>query len=322
MKLYVLTSTLGFLALLLGTAWISLESARAVGFTPPPDNVAPRQGTGGAARSGFQFTPPPENTAPRQGTGGAARTGFTPPSDNAAPRQGTGGAARTGFTPPSDNAAPRQGTGGAARTDFIPPSDNAAPQQSAGGSSRTLSAAALYWGVRALVPQSYYGTTLKERPALLIYLPASNAKEAVFSVKDENRNLLYQMVVPVSGQEGVVTLQLPETAPPLEVGKNYQWYVALKLDGELTPRSPFVDGWIKRIEASPALAKDLATENPLDVAEALGAHGVWYDCVSTLAALRATRPTDEALLGHWQELLGSVGLENVVSAPLLVLSQR
>ncbi|MDY6781883.1 MAG: DUF928 domain-containing protein [Cyanobacteriota bacterium] len=339
MKLYVLTSTLGLLAILLGTTWIGSQSARAIDFTPPPDNAAPREGSGGAARSGFQFTPPPDNNAPRQGAGGASRTTFTPPPDNSAPRQGAGGAARTDFIPPSENTAPRQGAGGAARTDFIPPSentaprqgaggaartdfippsDNTAPQQAAGGSSRTLSPSALYLGVQALVPQSYYGTTLKEHPTILIYLPASNAEEAVFSIKDENRNLLYQMVVPISGKAGVIALQLPDTAPSLEVGQNYQWYMALKLDGELTPRSPFVDGWIERVEPSPALVKALATENSLEVAEALGANGVWYDCVATLAALRSTQPADPILTGHWEELLGSVGLDNVVSAPLVL----
>jgi Domain of Unknown Function (DUF928) len=321
MKLAILASTLGATLLLLGTAWTSLGKVRAIGFTPPSDNSAPRQGSGGASRSGFSFTPPSDNRAPRQGSGGASRTGFTPPSDNRAPRQGSGGASRTGFTPPSDNRAPRQGAGGASRDGFTPPPDNATPQQTAGGSSRTPSPTALYLGVQPLVPQSYYGTTLQEHPTILVYMPTSNAREVIFSLKDEQKNLVYQMVVPTTGEAGVISLQLPETAPPLEVGQNYQWYIALKLDGELTPRSPFVDGWIQRIEPSPELAQSLKKEDALEVAAALGANGVWYDCVATLASLRSVQPMDRTLFGHWQELLGSVGLENITLVPLVVSSQ-
>jgi Domain of Unknown Function (DUF928) len=173
-----------------------------------------------------------------------------------------------------------------------------------------------------LMPQSFYGTTISGHPTILVYLPASEAQEAVFSLKDEERNLRYYVTVPISGKAGVYAFQFSADAPALEVNKNYQWFVALKREGSLTPGSPFVDGWIKRIEASPQLSASLSTplvqDDVLAQAKVFGAAGVWYDSVAALASLRSQQPNSETIATHWNELLTSVGLQEISTAPLLV----
>ncbi|NJM99623.1 MAG: DUF928 domain-containing protein, partial [Phormidesmis sp. RL_2_1] len=132
----------------------------------------------------------------------------------------TGGASRGNFfTPPADNSAPRSATGGASRGSFfIPPADdNTAPQGSTGGASRGLDSASSDWADEAVVntsdtarsniygvteaatlisaaasmlavmPESFYGTTLEARPTILVYVPASTADTAVFSLKQKLR---------------------------------------------------------------------------------------------------------------------------------------
>jgi hypothetical protein len=47
--------------------------------------------------SAATFTPPTDNSAPREGSGGASRGAFIPPADNSAPREGSGGASRGAF---------------------------------------------------------------------------------------------------------------------------------------------------------------------------------------------------------------------------------
>jgi hypothetical protein len=42
----------------------------------------------------------------------------------------------------------------------------------------------------------------------MVYLPASNAKEAVFSLKDEAGNMQHQMTIPVAGKSGVIAVKL------------------------------------------------------------------------------------------------------------------
>ncbi|OKH55199.1 hypothetical protein NIES2101_04335 [Calothrix sp. HK-06] len=324
MKRRYLISTLSAIALIASSTW---SIAYAVTFTPPPKNGAPSQATGGASRGSF-FTPKKGNGAPSQATGGASRGNlFTPTRGNGAPRQATGGASRGNlFTPTRGNGAPQQASGGASRGNiFTPAKGNSAPQQASGGASRvgtsylnpSTVAASSPAALVAVLPQSFYGTTLSERPTVMVYLPASNAEEAVFSLKDEAGNMQHQMTIPVAGKSGLIAVKLPADAPALAVGKNYQWFLALKLDGQLSPSTPYVDGWIQRIQPSAALATALQQKDLLKQAEALGKNGVWYDCVATMAALRTAQPENVTIIKQWEELLSSVSLGDIVAAPLL-----
>ncbi|MEO1634173.1 MAG: DUF928 domain-containing protein [Cyanobacteria bacterium J06631_9] len=315
-------ATLGAVALLLGAAWSQGGAAVAVGFTPPADNAAPRSGTGGASRGGF-FVPPAENSSPQSSTGGASRGGFfVPPAENSSPQSSTGGASRGSFfAPPTDNSSPQQGaTGGASRTIVTLTGDHGLDGNAVHGNSygATNSISALsHASMMAVMPESFYGTTLEARPTILVYVPASDANEAVFSLKDEARELIYQMTVAVPQNGGIVAVELPEAAPELAVNANYQWYLAMMLDGALSPASPFVDGWVKRIEPTETLANSLSEGEGLSDVAALGANGVWYDTVAQLAELQQVQSSDE-IAGHWYELLESVGLSEVATAPLVL----
>ncbi len=280
MKRRYLASTLSVIALITSSAW---TSAHAVTFTPPTNSGAPRQSTGGASR-GSLFTPSAGKGAPRQATGGASRGKlFTPSAGKGAPRQASGGASRVG-------------------TYYLNQS-----------TVSTTEPAALI----ALLPQSFYGTTVSERPTILVYLPASNAQEALFSLKDEAGNMQHQMSIPVAGKTGVMAIKLPANAPALAVGKNYQWFLALKVDGQLSPSTPYVDGWVQRIQPNAELAAEMQEKDALKQATALGKNGVWYDCVATLAATYTAQPNNATLRKQWEELLSSVSLKEIVTANLL-----
>jgi Domain of Unknown Function (DUF928) len=324
MKSRYLISTLSAIALVASSTW---SSAYAITFTPAKGNSAPSQATGGASRGSF-FTPKKGNGAPSQATGGASRGGFfTPKKGNGAPQQASGGASRGNlFTPKKGNGAPQQASGGASRGNlFTPKKGNGAPQQASGGASRvgtyelnpsTVATSGLA-ALIGLMPKSYYGTTLSEHPTVMVYLPGSNAKEAVFSLKDEAGNMHHQMIIPVAGKSGVIAVKLPNDATALAVGKNYQWFLALKIDGTLSPSTPYVDGWIQRIQPSAELATAMQQKDALKQAEALGKNGVWYDCVATLAALHLSQPNNPTIIKQWEELLSSVSLKEIVAAPLV-----
>jgi hypothetical protein len=303
MKHRYLVSTLSLFALIASSMW---TTAYAVTFTPPVNNGAPKQATGGASRGNF-FTPVKGNTAPRRATGGASRGNlFTPVKGNTAPRRAAGGASRGNlFTPVKGNTAPRQVAGGASRlgTYYLNPSTVAA-----GGPAALI----------ALLPQSFYGTTVSEHPTVMVYIPASNAEEAVFSIKDEAGNMHHTMTIPVAGISGVIPVKLPTHIPALAVGKNYQWFLALKVDGQLSPSTPYVDGWIQRIQPNAELAQAMEQNDPLKLATALGKNGVWYDCVAKLAAIQTTQPKNATIIKHWEELLSSVSLKDIATAPLVV----
>ncbi|AVH65178.1 hypothetical protein CDG77_23555 [Nostoc sp. 'Peltigera membranacea cyanobiont' 213] len=301
MKPRYLASTLSIIALFASSTW---NSANAVTFTPPINNGAPSQATGGASRGNF-FIPTSGKGAPSQATGGASRGSlFTPSAGKGAPRQATGGASRGSlFTPSAGKGAPSQASGGASRvgTYYL------------NTSTESAGPAALI----ALLPQSFYGTTVSERPTILVYLPVSNAEEAVFSLKDETGNTQYQMTIPIALKTGAIAIKLPADAPALVVGKNYHWFLAVKVDGQLSPSTPYVDGWIQRIQPNAELATAMQQQDALKRATAFGKNGVWYDCVETLAALHSAQPTNVTLTKQWEELLSSVNLKEIVTVPLL-----
>ncbi|QLE55956.1 DUF928 domain-containing protein [Nostoc sp. TCL26-01] len=347
MKRRYLTSTLSIIALIASSTWVS---AYAVTFTPPQDNSAPSQATGGASR-GIFFTPKQGNSTPRQATGGASRGNlFTPKQGNSTPRQATGGASRGNlFTPKQGNSTPRQATGGASRGNlFTPKQGNSTPRQATGGASRgnlftpkqgnstprqattggasrlgtyylnpTTVAAGGSAALVALLPESFFGTTVLAHPTILVNLPASNAEEAVFSLKDETGNTQHQMTIPVKGKTGVIAIKYPADAPALAVGKNYHWFLALKVDGTLNPSTPYVDGWIQRIQPDAELAKVMQQEDAFNQATAFGQKGVWYDCVATLAALYTAQPNNATIIKQWEELLSSVSLKDIATVPLV-----
>ncbi|MDJ1182301.1 DUF928 domain-containing protein [Roseofilum casamattae] len=299
-----------------GAISIALEAVQAVTFSPPSDNSAPTRSTGGASRS--QFLPPSGNGAPTRSTGGASRSQFLPPSDNSAPSQSTGVAARSQFLPPSDNSAPSQSTGGASRSQFLPPSDNSAPSHAAGGASRIDGQTSSEEpSIVALLPENFYGTTLSSHPTILVYVPESSGGEAIFSLKDPDGEILHTTSISVSGKAGIVTIELPEEAPGLEAGRMYQWYFALKLDGQLSPKTPFVDGLVKRITPSAELARSLEGKTPLQQSAILATNGVWYDSASLLAALQVIDPLNPQLVAEWTELLDSVNLSQLTNASLV-----
>ncbi|MEH1780435.1 MAG: DUF928 domain-containing protein [Nostoc sp.] len=274
MKRRYLTSILSVIALIASITC----SAHAVTFTPPINSGSPSQATGGASR-GNMFTPTAGKGAPRQATGGASRGNlFTPTAGKGAPQQASGGASRVGNY-------------------YLNPS-----------TVSTTEPAALI----ALLPQNFYGTTVSERPTILVYLPTSNAQEAVFSLKDEAGNMQHQMNIPVAGKTGIIAIKLPANAPALAVGKNYQWFLALKLDGQLSPSTPYVDGWVQRIQPSAELATAMQEQDALKRATALGKNGVWYDCVATLATAYNSQPSNATLRKQWEELLSSVSLKQII----------
>ena len=213
------------------------------------------------------------------------------------------------------------GLGTAKALQFVPPNGEGTPKSHSAGASRDSGACAqnLNPGIstepsmQALLPQSFSGKTISARPTFFVYLPTGGVTEGFFSIKDENRKTHYRMEIPLSGAQGIVAIQLPEEAKALEVNKDYQWLFTIKCNGQLHPSNPLVEGWITRVEGN----SNWQQSNPIETATSLGAAGIWYDTIATMASLRTNQPGDQNIAYHWQELLGSVGLETLAHADVV-----
>ncbi|OUC11571.1 MAG: hypothetical protein B0A82_27225 [Alkalinema sp. CACIAM 70d] len=259
------------------------------------------------------FVPPPQSRLPGVSVGGASRGSFfKPKKGQGVVNEATGGGSRSLslFVPPTNRQELRAENEGNSRGLFRPKRGKGVVQESTAGGSRNAEA------LLALLPQTFSGLTIAARPTFWIYLPASSAKTAIFSLQDEQGQQEYQMRVSIAGKSGVIPITLPADSPELKVGKNYQWVLAIAMNEELTPKAPYVDGWIQRIPITSDIETALQKTQGIQRAEIFGRNGIWYDCLDELAQLRHNQPTNQRAQQEWQNLLAAVDLFPISTVPI------
>jgi Domain of Unknown Function (DUF928) len=205
-----------------------------------------------------------------------------------------------------------------AEVTFNPPKDQA-PKSSSGGASRDTSTcgvdmtATTKASVTPLLPKTNLGLTVKDRPTILVYVPQTNAKKLFFSLQDEKGKQYYQTTLAVPKKRGVMEVKLPRSVSALKIGKNYQWSLVIVCTQELEPDSPWVSGWIRRVEAN----TNLNNQPTVELASKLASMGIWYDSLSTLAELKRKQPDNLKVATSWEELLKAVDLKAIASEPLI-----
>ena len=271
--------------------------------------AAPRSSLGGGVRGSVRFAAP-GSAAPRSSVSGGIRGNvvFEAPG-SAAPRSSASGGVRGDVTfEAPGSAAPRNSASGGVRGDvtFEAPG-SAAPRDSASGGVRGDESATL----TALLPPTQHGQTQSARPTFYVYVPPTASTEIFFSIQDESGHPLYHTVLDISGEGGTLGVKLPESAPELEVGTNYLWaFAPIEPNGILRPDNFSVVGWVQRIEVSVFPEN---TSNPVELATAYGASGLWYDTLEVLANAQLEHPGDETFSNEWKALLEQVGLESVAT---------
>ncbi len=209
----------------------------------------------------------------------------------------------------------------AAQVTFKPPRVSA-PSQSTGGSSRVgdncfaTQKVGLTASVIPLLPSSGIGLTVKEHPAILVYIPPTTAKQALFSVQDEQAINHYQKTINLPAKPGVMVIKLPNSIPGIKTGKNYQWSLAIMCSAELEPDSPLVSGWIQRVQNPVGLKNQSNLSPSLELASHLAKYGVWYDTIFEIANLMQAEPNNPKIKASWQQLLNAVGLNAIANTPV------
>jgi hypothetical protein len=203
------------------------------------------------------------------------------------------------FQPPGEETLERS-QGGASRDSGYCPTDSLSATQS----------------MSPLMPnQTQQGLTVSARPTFFVYLPSNSAQQVFFTLKDKNEDYYYQKTLSIPETGGIISVQLPEDAPALEVGKDYQWAFVLACQMPPRPDSPSMTGWVKRVELSSVGITQIDPTPSLEMAQLYGSTGIWFDAVTTLAQLREQEP--ENYTAPWEEFLTSVGLEAIATKPLI-----
>lgn len=164
-------------------------------------------------------------------------------------------------------------------------------------------------------------TTVSERPVFFVYIPESLAQQGEFLLTDENQTeILYEATFDLPEEPGVGSIQIPESAAALEVGKIYHWSLALICDPVDRSADLIVDGWVQRIEPDAELTVELDQTEMRDRPQVYAEQGIWQDTIATLAALRYENPDDTAIASDWESLFRSVNLADYADAPLFPLA--
>lgn len=172
----------------------------------------------------------------------------------------------------------------------------------------------------ALIPATNLGQTLSAFPTFFFYVPASKSRQAEFELLDDNKQSIYKSSFKITGEAGMVSISLPDTATlsPLAVGKDYKWQFTLTCQSDTMSDDLFVEGWVQRVEANPTLVQQLQKATGRDKVVLYAEAGLWYETLMALAELSNTEPNNPAIAADWTTMLLSVGLNKIASEPLIV----
>ena len=113
-------------------------------------------------------------------------------------------------------------------------------------------------------------------------------------------------------------IALPPTQAKLQEGKTYSWMFEIHCAPSFDPDNPTIVGSVQRTSIDASVARNLAEKTTaVDLAQVYGDAGLWYDTLTTLANARLLQPNEPTLEKTWEELLISVGLEEIASEPIL-----
>lgn len=197
-----------------------------------------------------------------------------------------------------------------AQAQFKPPNIGA-PRTTAGGAIRSGSCFAEKTPLKALVPPTNIGLTTESHPTFFLYLPKTVAQSAEFVLRDADQKDVYRAMVPLSGQSGLVSFRLPDDAPELQEGKEYEWFFNVICKPSDRLQDYFVTAWVQRVQPDEKLAESLKTVANRQRPNLFAQAGIWQDTLTVLTELRRGNPADSSLMNEWNELLKSQGLSQV-----------
>lgn len=221
--------------------------------------------------------------------------------------------------------APDTPKGAGTNVRFELPQRGAPGKRRAGAGSRSECQATSEQRLTALIPPTNLGLTVSARPTFWVSVPytPSSPREIVFKLVDKQANKeVYKTRVTVSGTPGILSVTLPESVNPLAVEKRYQWVFSYLCNPQDASQDIVVHGYVERVNINPEMAARLQrAKTPLEKVTVMADNGIWFDAVTELAYLRRKEPDNKVVLQEWEALLKDVGLEDLVTEPLVNLSQ-
>ncbi|GAB1544447.1 hypothetical protein NUACC21_71230 [Scytonema sp. NUACC21] len=163
--------------------------------------------------------------------------------------------------------------------------------------------------------QYVLGLTAAEYPTFWFYVPYApkNLNSVQFVLLDEKNNSVTKqpIAIALSNTPGIISVSLPKTEKPLEIGQYYHWYLLIDCNPQSRSEDIAVEGLVQRIALKDDFTRRLVAATPRQRVSLYAQAGIWQDAVTTLGELRRAKRQDGALENDWKDLLESVGLEDI-----------
>ncbi|MDZ8091590.1 MAG: DUF928 domain-containing protein [Nostoc sp. DedQUE05] len=179
----------------------------------------------------------------------------------------------------------------------------------------------------ALVPFDVDGVpfveqTISDRPTFWFYIPylPVSRRNAEFVLIDENEDDVYSATFSLSQKEGIASLQLPLTVPPLKQGKKYQWVFSVICNPINRSGDATVNGWVERVPESSTLNSRLKVATTREKISIYTEAGLWYETLTSFTILLKNNPQDEDLKKNWLNLQQTLGITRISSEDWILYS--
>lgn len=220
---------------------------------------------------------------------------------------------------------------------FKPPKfpDNGAPTgRRRGGTSRN-DCPEIKTPLTALVPgqetqdkfqdsTSFLASTVSKYPTFWVYIPAlpKKANFGEFILQNEAGEDVYRTSINLTQTKTVIGISTPSHSKySLEIGPKYHWYFKIYCkDAEPESGYFYVDAWIQRVALTPDLKRQLQKVKSQEFFTIANTdRNIWYDKLTILGKLVDANPQNNIIKVNWNNLLKSVGLQNITQANLEIL---
>ncbi|NJN87237.1 MAG: DUF928 domain-containing protein [Leptolyngbyaceae cyanobacterium SL_7_1] len=144
-----------------------------------------------------------------------------------------------------------------------------------------------------------------------------------FVLIDDQEEDFYSQTFSLPETSGIVKIQIPTAQPGLEVDKRYHWIFSIICNSDNRSGDIAVDGWVRRVEVESDLARNLQKVE-VDLRQQVRLYAeerLWHEMLSTMIALREANLGDQEIQAEWVELLNNVGLNEIVSQPVITCCQ-
>lgn len=168
--------------------------------------------------------------------------------------------------------------------------------------------------------ESVLSLTTEAYPSFWFHVPFVLDEELIleFVLQDENNNTVYQThFKPNTSSSGIIQFSLPETAQELTIDQFYQWYFFAHCGTDAIGEPIYVRGWIVRNPLDNDSQTQIADASELEKASFYAARGIWQDALTILGELYREDPQNMILRQNWMSLLGSIGLDEIATEPLI-----